>query len=151
MLFLKRKKSFFSEEEKQAIVEAVRMAEQQTSGEVRVFVESRCKYVDAIDRAIELFHSLKMEQTAERNGVLIYIAIKDRQLAIYGDEGIHQKVGSEWWEFEVKKMISAFKRDDCAAGIIQCVTDVGNALKQHFPYDRGTDKNELPDDIVFGS
>ena len=91
-----------------------------------------------------------MDQTAERNAVLIYVATKDRQLAVYGDEGIHQKVGLAYWDFEVKKMISAFSKDDCAAGIVQCVEDIGKALQHHFPYNKSTDKNELPDDIVFG-
>ena len=101
--FFKRK-DFFSEEEKLQIIEAVRNAEKRTSGEVRVFVESRCSYMDAIDRAIEIFSELKMTQTADRNAVLVYVAMKDHQLAIFGDEGIHSKLGNEYWSAEVKKM-----------------------------------------------
>lgn len=145
-----KKKEFFTEEEKQAIVEAVRQAEQRTSGEVRVFVENRCRYVNAIDRAIEIFENLQMHKTQLRNAVLVYVAIKDRQLAIFGDEGIHQKVGNQYWADEVVKMINAFNRDNIAEGIAQCVTNIGEALYTHFPYDQDTDKNELPDDIVFG-
>ena len=145
-----RKKEFFSQGERLRIVEAVQLAEQRTSGEVRVFVESRCRYMDAIDRAAEVFFALKMEKTEQRNAVLIYVALKDRQLAVFGDEGIHQKVGDQYWQDKVKRMIHNFNREDYAEGIRQCVTDVGEALHYHFPYDRQTDKNELPDEIVFG-
>ena len=145
-----KRKEFFTDEEKQSIVDAVRIAEQRTSGEVRVFVESHCRYVNAIDRAIEIFENLQMQRTELRNATLVYVAIKDRQLAVFGDEGIHQKVGNEYWANEVVKMINAFNRDNIADGIRQCVLNIGEALAMHFPYDRGTDKNELPDDIVFG-
>ena len=149
-MFLFKRKEFFTEEERQSIVDAVRTAEQRTSGEVRVFVESRCRYVNAIDRAVEIFENLQMQRTEMRNATLVYVAIKDRQLAVFGDEGIHQKVGNEYWANEVVKMISAFNRDNIAEGIRQCVLNIGEALATHFPYDRNTDKNELPDDIVFG-
>jgi len=145
-----KKKDFFSAEQHQHIVEAVRAAEKETSGEVRVFVESRCRFVDPLDRAAELFFGLKMDQTAERNGVLVYVAIKDRQLAILGDEGIHQKVGNEFWQKEVKKMIVEFNKENFAEGIAKVVLDIGQALKTNFPYKGESDKNELPDDIVFG-
>ena len=149
-MFLFRRKEFFTDEEKQNIVDAVRTAEQRTSGEVRVFVESRCRYVNAIDRALEIFENLQMQNTELRNATLVYVAIKDRQLAVFGDEGIHQKVGNEYWANEVMKMINAFNRDNIADGIRQCVLNIGEALAKHFPYNRNTDKNELPDDIVFG-
>jgi len=145
-----KKKAFFSAGENQSVVDAVRAAEKETSGEVRVYVESRCKFVDPLDRAAELFFGLKMDQTAERNGVLVYVAIKDRQLAIFGDLGIHQKVGDAFWQKEVEKMLTEFNRENYAAGISRVVHNIGEALKKHFPYNGETDKNELPDDIVFG-
>jgi uncharacterized membrane protein len=145
-----KKKEFFDPEEKQLIVEAVKRAEQRTSGEVRVFVESHCRYVDAIDRAAEIFLSMEMQKTDQHNAVLVYVAIKDRQLAVFGDEGIHRKVGDEYWNKEVQKMISHFNRDNYAEGIAQCVKEIGEALRTYFPYDSNIDKNELPDDIVFG-
>ena len=145
-----KQKEFFTAEEKQQVVEAIRKAEQRTSGEVRVFVESRCRFVDAIDRAMELFFQLKMNETEERNGTIVYVAVKDKQAAVFGDEGIHQKLGQKYWEEEVNKMMVCFKQANLADGIIQCVTDIGEALYQNFPYDQKTDKNELPDDIVFG-
>jgi uncharacterized membrane protein len=148
--FLRSKKEFFTDEEKQSIVDAIQSAEQRTSGEVRVFVESRCRYVNAIDRAVEIFENLHMEKTELRNATLVYVAIKDHQLAVYGDAGIHQKVGDEYWANEVMKMIKAFNRDNIADGIRQCVLNIGEALATHFPYDKSTDKNELPDDIIFG-
>jgi len=148
--FLKKKTKFFTEAEKKSITNAISIAEQRTSGEVRIFIESRCKYMDAIDRAAEIFFQLKMEQTADRNAVLLYIAIKDRQLAIFGDEGIHNKVGDKYWYAEVKKMIQDFNKENYAEGICQCIKDIGEALHHHFLYDKNIDKNELPDDIVFG-
>ena len=145
-----KQKEFFTAEEKQQVVEAIRKAEQRTSGEVRVFVESRCRFVDAIDRAMELFFQLEMDKTDERNGTIVYVAVKDKQAAVFGDEGIHQKLGQKYWEEEVNKMMVCFKQANLTEGIIQCVTDIGDALYQNFPYDHKTDKNELPDDIVFG-
>ena len=145
-----KQKEFFTAEEKQKVVEAIQKAEQRTSGEVRVFIESRCRFVDAIDRAAELFFQLGMDKTEERNGTIVYVAVKDRQAAVFGDEGIHQRVGQKYWEDEVNKMMVCFKQANLADGLIQCVTDIGEVLYQHFPYNRETDKNELPDDIVFG-
>ena len=147
--FFKRK-DLFTPQENEQIVSAVQEAEKQTSGEVRVFVERRCKFVDPLDRAAEIFYSLKMEQTAERNGVLVYVAIKDKQLAIFGDAGIHEKVGNEFWQQEVRKMLEEFNRENYALGIQKVVRDIGQALKNNFPYRGDQDKNELPDEIVFG-
>ena len=144
------KKDFFSPAEKNQIVAAIREAEQQTSGEVRVYIESHCRFVDPLDRAAEIFWILKMENTEARNAVLVYIAIKDRQLAILGDKGIHEKVGEVFWNQEVDKIISQFRRVGYSDAIVKMILDIGAALKFHFPYDRKTDVNELPDDIVFG-
>ena len=145
-----KKKPFFSDAENAQIVAAIREAEQQTCGEIRVFVESRCRFVDPVDRAIEIFTGLKMEQTLHRNGVIVYIAIKDRQLAVFGDSGIHAKTGEEYWKMEVARMISLFNQHDYVAGICNCVREIGQALHEYFPYDSTEDKNELPDEIVFG-
>lgn len=148
--FFRKKKSLLSEEDTRVVVKAIRHAEQHTSGEVRVYIESHCRWMDAIDRAAEVFFSLQMEKTEQRNAVLVYVALKDRQLAIFGDEGIHQKVGTGYWNQRVAEMISSFNSDNYAEGIGNCVVQVGNALHHHFPYDQQTDKNELPDEIVFG-
>ena len=145
-----RKKDFFSSDEKNQIVAAIGNAEKQTSGEIRVFVESRCRFVDPMDRAAEVFWFLKMEKTAARNGVLIYVAVKDRQLAVLGDKGIHEKVGDPFWNAAVSKMLGQFGRESYAEAIARVIADIGEALCRHFPYDGTTDKNELPDDIVFG-
>ena len=145
-----KKKDFFTPEEQQLIIEAIQNAERMTSGEVRVFVESKCSYMDAIDRAAELFFQLEMQKTDDRNAVLLYVAMKDRQLAVFGDAGIHEKVGNEYWNNEVHKMISNFNRENYAAGISEVVKDIGEALTKNFPFNNDTDKNELPDDIVFG-
>lgn len=146
----RKKKEFFSKEEQQQMIEAIRKAERMTSGEVRLFVESRCSYMDAVDRAAELFFRLEMDETDDHNAVLVYVAMDDRQLAVVGDAGIHQKVGNEYWNEEVQKMISNFNQHNYAAGLVEIISDIGQALTKHFPFNNDTDKNELPDDLVFG-
>ena len=149
-LFRKKANDFFSAEEKEKILSAIQKAEQTTSGEIRVYIEKHCRFVDAIDRAAEVFYSLKMNQTAYRNATLVYVALKDRQMAVFGDEGIYSKTGKEFWNEAVKKMIKNFNKENYAQGITEVVEQIGAALTHHFPYDASTDKNELPDDIVFG-
>jgi uncharacterized membrane protein len=148
--FSRKKKSLFSNEDTHLIVKAIKHAEEQTSGEIRVYVESHCRFMDAIDRAAEIFFTLKMEQTEERNAVLVYVALKDRQLALFGDEGIHLKVGTDFWNAHVKEMLESFNKENYAEGISSCVIQIGNALTKFFPFNKETDKNELPDTIVFG-
>ncbi|MBC7720951.1 MAG: TPM domain-containing protein [Pedobacter sp.] len=149
--FNKKAVDFFSIQEKELIVNAVKTAELQTSGEVRVFIESKCRFVDPLDRAKEIFEQLNMHNTAERNAVLVYIAMKHRQLAVFGDEGIYQKTGKVFWNEQVKTMLHHFNKNDYAEGIAEVVLKIGGALKEHFPYDAVNDINELPDDIVFGN
>ena len=150
LLSLFAKKTLLKEEDNNLIVDAIRSSEKRTSGEIRVFVESRCKFVDALDRAAQVFHTLKMEETTSRNAVLVYVAIKDQQLAIYADEGIYTKAGAGFWNNAVAAMLQHFNKKNYGKGIASVVTEIGDALQTHFPYDGQTDKNELPDDIVFG-
>lgn len=149
-LFSSKKKDFFTPGQQQRMVQAIQHAEKNTSGEVRIFVESKCRYVDPIDRAKEIFFNLKMDKTKDRNAVLLYLALKDRQLALFADEGIYQRCGAAYWDYEVKKIIAAFTKDDYTGGICLVVEDIGEALKQQFPYE-AADKNELPDEIIFGN
>jgi uncharacterized membrane protein len=149
--FLKpRQQKFFSAEEEAKIVEAIRIAEKQTSGEVRVYVERKNRFVDPLDRAAEIFLQLKMYETDNRNAVLVYVATVHHELAVFADDGIYQKAGQDFWNNAVKSMIGAFKKDNYTDGIIDIIHKTGETLKTHFPYDNATDKNELPDDIVFG-
>ncbi len=145
-----KKREFFTAEEKTQIVEAIRLAEKETSGEIRLFIESKNAYVDAIDRAAEIFFKLKMQETDHRNAVLLYIAMDHHELALFADEGIYQKAGAEYWNREVKDMLTNFSKENIVAGIAQCVGDIGQTLKEKFPYIPTEDKNELPDEIVFG-
>lgn len=149
-IFKRKQTEFFLPAEKEKILSAIKIAEQRTSGEVRVFVESRCRFVDAIDRAYEIFYGLKMGETEQRNAVLVYVALKDKQLAIFADEGIYNKAGAQFWNNEVRTMLQHFNKENYADGIAQVVLETGEVLSSHFPYDASTDKNELPDDIVFG-
>jgi uncharacterized membrane protein len=145
-----KKREFFTPEQQQLMVEAIRKAEKNTSGEVRLFVESKCNYVDPVDRAKEIFFNLKMDQTKDRNAVLFYLAMDDRQLALFADEGIYQRLGAKYWNDEVRKIIGAFTKDDYIGGICRVINNIGSALQNEFPYE-SDDKNELPDEIIFGN
>lgn len=131
------------------MVQAIRFAEKQTSGEIRLFVESRCTFLNPIDRAKELFAELNMTATKDRNAVLLYFAMNDRQMAIWGDEGIHQKLGQAFWNNKVSTILEDFKKENFTKGICNMIAEVGDALKTNFPY-ASDDKNELDDNIVFG-
>ncbi len=150
LLSMFAKKALLAEEEKSMIVDAIRSAEKKTSGEVRVYVESHCRYVDPLDRAAQVFYSLEMDKTEQRNAVLVYVAVKDQQLALFADEGIYTKAGKSFWQASVKAMLEHFNSRNYGNGISFVVTAIGDTLQTHFPYDGMTDKNELPDDIVFG-
>ncbi len=145
-----RKKDLLGEKEKAMVVDAIRAAEKQTSGEVRVYIERHCKFVEPLDRAKEIFFTLEMDKTVKRNAVLVYIALKDKQLAIFGDEGIHQKLEPGFWDNAVQQMLLHFNGENYGVGIATVVSSIGAALHSHFPYDANIDKNELPDEIVFG-
>ena len=145
-----KKKTFFTDAEKQRVVEAIRNAEHRTSGEIRVYVESRNTYMDPMDRAAEIFYNLKMDKTDERNAVLLYIALKDKQLALFGDEGIYKTTGAEYWNISVKSMLKKITAEDMIGGMVHCITGIGETLHDKFPFNKLNDKNELPDEIVFG-
>lgn len=146
----KKKRTFFSAEEQEQIVEAIRRSEKTTSGEIRIYVESKNPFVDPIDRASEIFFKLKMENTEHRNAVLLYIAMDSRELALFADKGIYETAGAEYWDKAVRYMISQFSKDNISNGIVQCIRQIGETLTEKFPYISAEDKNELPDDIIFG-
>jgi len=148
--FFRKQKQYFTPKQTELILDAIRNAEKQTSGEIRIYIESKNPLVSTIERAAAIFFKLKMEKTEHRNAVLLYLAMDHHEVALFGDEGIHQKVGAAYWEKEVAAMISLFKQNDLATGIVNCVSHIGQALKEQFPYEATTDKNELPDEIVFG-
>lgn len=149
-LFNKKPIHILTDAEKEHIVQAIRLAESRTSGEIRVYMEKRCPYVDPVERAAEIFFQLGMDKTTDRNGVLLYIAVKDHLLAIYADEGIYKKTGKNYWEEAVSHILQHFDKDNFAEGVSTYVYEIGEALQFYFPYDRVTDQNELPDEIVFG-
>lgn len=147
--FLFRKKDYFTAEQQELVVTAIRQAETATSGEVRIYIEPKCKTAIPLERAMAVFQTLKMDQTNQRNAVLLYIAMGSRKLAVYGDEGIHKIVGQDYWNDTVAKLTGHFKHGNMTTGIVEAVTDIGMKLQKHFPYLEG-DKNELPDEIIFG-
>lgn len=136
--------------DKQLLVEAIQLAEKNTSGEIRVYVESKLGKGDALSRATEIFFKHKMNETKQRNAVLIYVAVNDKKLAIYADQGIYEKMGIEFWYSQVQEMTGHFKSMNYVNGITAVIGEVGHALSSHFPYDRITDTNELSDEIMIG-
>lgn len=141
-------KSFFSTKQQRQIVDAIKVAELNTSGEIRVHVENHCKG-DILDRSVMVFNMLKMKETAARNGVLIYLAVADRKFAIIGDEGINVLVEHDFWNDVKDEMARCFREGDFTGGVVNGILRVGEKLKAFFPY-QSDDVNELPDDISFG-
>lgn len=140
--------NFFTAVQKEQILQAIREAETNTSGEIKVHVETRCRG-DVMDHAKEVFVSLKLNETKLRNGVLFYIAIDDHKFAILGDAGIDAVVPVNFWQEIKDKMRLKFKNGAIADGICEGIRMAGQQLKAHFPY-QSDDTNELPDDISFG-
>jgi uncharacterized membrane protein len=138
----------FKEEEKIQIKNAIKMAELDTSGEIRVHIEKSCK-ADALDRAAYIFEKLEMHKTALRNGVLFYLAVADHKFAILGDVGINSKVADDFWEDIKVKSFNYFKNENFAEGLANGIMMAGKQLKTHFPY-KHDDINELDDEISFG-
>jgi uncharacterized membrane protein len=138
----------FSEVEKLQIQNAVKMAELDTSGEIRVHIEQHCK-ADVLDRAAYIFKKLEMHKTKLRNGVLFYLALDDRKFAILGDAGINAKVPENFWDEIKEKMLENLKSGNIAEGFAEGITMAGKQLKIHFPY-QDNDVNELDDSISFG-
>lgn len=133
--------------EEKILVEAIAIAEKNTSGEIRVHIEKACKG-DVLERAKAVFEKLGMTATEARNGVLIYIAEESHKFAIIGDAGIHQKVGADFWDHSKDLMLQHFKKGAFVTGIQEAVLSCGEALKKHFPYQKD-DTNELSNDISY--
>tara|TARA_B110000285_G_C15106595_1_gene608406 strand:- start:631 stop:1065 length:435 start_codon:yes stop_codon:yes gene_type:complete len=141
-------KNFFSKDQQTQIVNAIKEAELNTSGEIRVHVEEHCK-VNVMDRAAYVFALLKMHKTQLRNGVLFYLAIKDRKFAILGDGGINKLVEDTFWDEIKSYVLSQFKAGEHTKGLSEGIIKAGDQLKAQFPYQED-DINELDDEISFG-
>ena len=139
---------FLTAYDEQQIIEAIRIAEKNTSGEIRVHIEKTSK-IDVYDRALEVFRMLKMDNTKLQNGVLIYVAVEDRNFVIFGDEGINNVIDDDFWESTKNIMQSHFKRGHFKQGLVDGIIKAGKQLETYFPWEAG-DKNELPDDISKG-
>lgn len=139
---------FLSKDEEAEIVEAIRLSEKNTSGEIRVHIEKESS-IAPIDRAVEVFDMLKMENTKDRNGVLIYIAVKSKQFAIYGDKGINDKVADDFWNCTKDIMQNHFKNGKNKQALVDGIINAGEQLKKHFPY-QDDDTDELSNEISKG-
>ena len=140
---------FFSKDDKILITNSIANAEINTSGEIRVHIENKCK-TDVLDRAAYLFGKLAMHKTEKRNGVLFYLAVNNKKFAILGDAGINKVTPDDFWEDIKKNLLDYFKEEEFAKGLEKGIEMAGEQLKDHFPY-RSDDINELSDEISFGN
>ena len=139
---------FLSANEEQEIVSAIRTAENNTSGEIRVHIESTSK-IDHYERALEVFHLLKMDNTKDANAVLVYVAVNDRKFVIYGDTGINKVVPKDFWNSTKNVMQNHFRNNNFKQGIVDGILKAGNELQVHFPWNID-DKDELSNEISKG-
>jgi uncharacterized membrane protein len=142
---MSRVEKFLTPEEEQEIIQSILKAESQTSGEIRVHLESHTR-LDHFNRAKEVFHLLKMDNTKDENGVLIYVAVNDRKFAIIGDKGIDKVVPDNFWNSTKNSIQKQFEKGNFKQGIIDGVLSAGKELQNHFPWQHG-DENELSDEI----
>jgi uncharacterized membrane protein len=133
------------------LVAAIRQAELATSGEIRVHLEEHCPTPEPMDRAAQVFSQLGMHKTAQRNGVLFYVAWHTRQFAVIGDAAINAAVPDDFWEQTKELVLDAFRRQQYVQGLQQGIQLAGEQLRRYFPYDAATDKNELDDSISYGA
>jgi uncharacterized membrane protein len=139
--------SFFTKEQQAQILAAVKEAEEATSGEIRVHIETSCPG-EVLDRAAWVFKKLGMNKTADRNGVLFYLAVEDRKFAIIGDAGINAKVPAGFWDCIYELLLRNFKIGRFTEALSEGIILAGRQLKAHFPHQKD-DSNELPDEISF--
>ncbi|TGD78420.1 TPM domain-containing protein [Hymenobacter wooponensis] len=137
-------------EQEAALVAAIKQAEITTSGEIRVHLEDTCPTPEPLDRAAQVFADLAMHKTAQRNGVLFYMAWESRQFAVIGDIGINSMVPDDFWETTKETVLQLFRSERYVNGLEQGVRMVGEQLQRYYPYNAATDKNELDDSISFG-
>lgn len=136
--------------QEEILVAAIRQAETTTSGEIRVHLEDHCPTPEPLDRAAQVFAELNMHQTAERNGVLFYLAWQDRRFAVIGDAAINAAVPDDFWEITKETVLSQFRQGNYVEGLGRGVKMVGEQLQKFFPYNAATDQNELDDTISYG-
>ncbi|MGE5424359.1 MAG: TPM domain-containing protein [Syntrophothermus sp.] len=141
-------KDFFTKEEEKAIGLAIATAESETSGEIRVHIENVCRG-EVLDRAVFVFKQLNMHKTEQRNGILIYVAVKSQKFAIIGDAGINKMVPADFWDKIKERMQQLFQKKEFANGLCYGIYKAGEHLKQYFPFQQN-DKNELSDEISYG-
>ncbi|MFT6370604.1 MAG: putative membrane protein [Maribacter sp.] len=145
---MSRVEDFLSVTDEQEIVEAILKAETNTSGEIRVHIESHTQ-LDHYERAREVFHFLKMDNTKQENGVLLYVAVNDQKFTICGDKGINNVVPEDFWESTKDVIQSHFKKGNFKDGILEGVLKAGTELEKHFPWEHG-DTNELSNEVSKG-
>jgi uncharacterized membrane protein len=139
---------FLTAKQEQALIETIKISEKNTSGEIRIHIEKATEK-SPMDRALEVFYLLEMDKTKLRNGILIYVAVESKKIAIIGDEGINRLVPKNFWDDELELMLTNFKKYDFTKGLELAIIEIGEKLKEFFPYQKN-DSNELSDEISKG-
>ncbi len=137
--------SFLSTEQETKIIEAIRIAENNTSGEIRVHLENEV-HKDVLERAKEVFYFLRMDETQEKNGILFYLAVHNKKFAILGDSGIDDKVPNDFWNSIKNTVLNEFKKQNYAVGLTKGILETGKKLKEYFPVSENN-ANELSNEI----
>lgn len=145
---MKKATDFFTAEQKQQIVEAIKAAEKNTSGEIKVHIELQCD-CDVLDQASKVFAKLKMHKTELRNGVLFFLALNDKKFAVIGDAGINKVVPENFWDSIKQELQLHFAKGQFTEGLVSGIAMAGEKLKTNFPH-QTNDVNEISDDISFG-
>jgi Predicted membrane protein len=143
------RKPFFTDSENDIILSVLRESEKKTSAEIRIFIEQKNPYIESSWRALEVFRALKMDNTIHRNAVLIYIAYVDHEFALYADKEAYRVLDNAYWENLAKQLAKGFKEKKYVTALCECLLNLGMELEKQFPH-QGEQKNELPDEIVFG-
>lgn len=151
MFQLFKKKPLLDKEAQRKIEQAIHEAESRTSGEIRVYIEPRCKYPDPMERTREVFALLEMHKTEARNAILVYVAMEDRKFALFGDKTIYERAGGpQFWQAAADQLTGHLRKNELTDGLCNCIHVLGDALAIQFPAGPGKNDNELPDEIVFG-
>ncbi len=141
--------TFFSNQETQKIIQAIKSAETLTSGEIKVHIQKKLKHDTPLQEAKQVFYKLGMQNTKDQNAVLLLVSTEDHRLAVYADQGIYKRLDQSFWNSVVEKITTDFKALHYTQGLIKGIEMVGQALKDNFPYNPLDDVNEINDEISY--
>ena len=140
------KKLVLTKEASERIANTIQEAENRTSAEIKLVVIRHC-WTDIKSKAAKIFKKYELGKTKQRNCVLVLLVTANREFLIYGDQGIHEKVGPDFWEDTSRLMMTRFKDGAFGDGICEAIKRVGEKLACHFAY-QADDENEISNEVV---